>query len=114
MGMGRPVAGEKAGAAEWDLGELVDRRVSIGRTWAEVRDKFHHDVAREHYMNPNHDGSRRSAKKASGRRRPTEEQWRSLVDDALLSGTREDYVAAAEERAGVPNAVVLDGQWLDS
>jgi hypothetical protein len=36
-----------------------------------------------------------------------------LIDDAW-SGAREDYVAAMEERAGVPYAIVRDGQWLDS
>jgi hypothetical protein len=100
-------AGEKAGA-EWDLVNSWTKGI-YWSTWAEVRDKFHHDVAREHYES-------QPAIKAirEGQRTASSEQWRSLVDDALLSGTREDYVAAAEERAGVPNAVVLDGQWLDS
>lgn len=70
--------------------------------------KFTGDAARDHYH-------AQWAIKAilEGQRTLPPEQRQWLIDDAL-SGTRKDYVAAAEERAGVPAAVVIDGQWLDS
>ena len=35
------------------------------------------------------------------------------IDDAW-AGTREDFVAAAKARAGVPHAVIFRGEWLES
>ena len=43
---------------------------------------------------------------------PPERQWWDIDD--TLSGTREDYVAAAEASAGVTYAVVFNGEWFQS
>ena len=77
-------------------------------SWAEVQRQFAGDAARHHYH-------AQWAIKAirEGQLTLPPEQRRWLIDDAL-SGPREDYVAAAEQRAGVPYAVVFDGKWLDT
>jgi hypothetical protein len=99
-------AGEKAGA-EWDLVRAWTKGTPWS-SWAEVRHKFTGDAARDYYH-------AQWAIKAirEGQQTLPPEQRRWLINDAL-SGTREDYVAAAEDRANVPHAVVIDGQWLDS
>jgi hypothetical protein len=99
-------AGEKAGA-EWDLVRAWTKGTPWS-SWAEVRHKFTGDAARDYYH-------AQWAIKAirEGQQTLSPEQRRWLINDAL-SGTREDYVAAAEDRANVPHAVVIDGQWLDS
>ncbi len=99
-------AGAKAGA-EWDR-VYAWTKGTPWLSWAEVQRNFTGDTARDHYW----------AQPAilairEGQRTLPPEQMEWLIDDSL-SGTREDYVAAAEERAGVPYAVVLDGQWLGS
>ena len=102
----RVEAGAKAGA-EWDLVHSWTRGAAWS-SWAEVQRKFSGDAAREHYH-------AQWAMKAirEGQQTLPPEQRRWLIDD-LWSGAREDYVAATEERAGVPYAIVRDGQWLDS
>jgi hypothetical protein len=99
-------AGAKAGA-EWDL-VYGWTKGTPWSSWAEVQRKFTGDAARDHYLaQPAIQAIR------EGLQTLLPEQRECLIDDSLLS-TRADYIAAAEERAGVPYAVVLDGQWLDS
>ena len=68
-------------------------------SWAEVQREFTGDAARDHY---NAQWAIKAIREGQ-QTLPPNREW--LIDDAL-SGTREDYVAAAEERAGVPYAVV--------
>ena len=99
-------AGAKAGA-EWDLVNSWTKGERWS-TWAELHAKFTGDLARDHYAS-------QPAIKAirEGLQTLPPEQRRWLIDDGWL-GTREDFVSAAEKRAGVPFAIIFNGAWLDS
>ncbi len=101
----RSEAGSRAGS-EWDLVHAWTKGVPWS-AWAEVRGKFADDVARHHYL------AQPAIKAIHEAHRTLPPEQRGYIDDAW-SGPREDYVARAEANAGVPHAVVLDGQWLDS
>ena len=98
-------AGEKAGAM-WDMVHSW----TGGASWsslAEVRTKFGDDAWHHYRIQP--------AIKAILERQqtlPPERRWWDIDD--TLSGTREDYVAAAEASAGVTYAVVFNGEWFQS
>ena len=68
--------------------------------------KFTGDAARDHYWAQ---PAIQAIREGQQTLPPEQKEWD--IDDAL-SGTREDYVAAAEASAGVTYAVVFDGEWL--
>jgi hypothetical protein len=99
-------AGAKAGA-EWDL--VYDwTKGTPWSSWAEVQRKFTGDTARDHYQAQPAIQAIREVQKTlpAGQRRLS-------IDDAW-SGSREDYVAAAEAGAGVTFAVIFNGEWFGS
>ena len=108
----RREAGEMAGA-EWDL--MAAHRKSAGapdewETWDSVRDATRAagesmDTARTRYGEQPAVKAMRAGEAEAGRF-----LWGSPDD---FRATREDYVRAAEARAGVPFAAVKDRQWAE-
>ena len=98
-------AGEKAGAM-WDMVRFWTGGVSWS-TLAEVQAEFGDEV-RHHY------GSQPAIKAIlEGQKTlPPDRRWWGIDD--TLSGTREDYVAAARASAGVTYALVFNGEWFQS